>query len=298
MAPVQRTGTVQDSLASYLQSISCYPLLGADQEILLAKQVRDLAELRRLKPHQLTPPLRRRLVAGERARTRMVNANLRLVVALAKPYRVDHLTLQDLIQEGNIGLMRAVEKFDPTLGYRFSTYASWWIRQSISRAIADKDRTIRIPSHTTTLLRKVRRAAESLQRSGIDNPSLNRIALEAELDVEAVSKCLLLTRKASSIDAPLQGEGEGSSLRELVAADLDDAYEGLHRLGALEQVRAQLPHLTAVERAVVERRFLRPLPLTLQDVGEELGISREAVRLAEKRAIRRLRQELRRAGQA
>ncbi|MEB3354519.1 MAG: sigma-70 family RNA polymerase sigma factor [Cyanobacteriota bacterium] len=289
---------MQDSLASYLQAIGRYPLLSADQEILLAKQVRDLVHLRRLDPPQLTTQLRRRLVAGERARTRMVNANLRLVVALAKPYRADHLSLQDLIQEGNIGLMRAVEKFDPTLGYRFSTYASWWIRQSISRAIADKDRTIRIPGHTTALLRKVRRAAEDLQRSGVDSPSLNRIALEAELDVEALSKCLLQTRRVRSLDVPCQGDGEGPSLRELVAADCDDAYEGLHQLGVLDQVRQQLPHLTALEQAVVERRFLRALPLTLQDVGEELGISREAVRLAEKRAIRRLRQELRRAGQA
>jgi RNA polymerase sigma factor (sigma-70 family) len=296
MGPERTPGSVQDSLAHYLQTIARYPLLSADQEILLAKRVQTLAGLRCLPPEQLTPALRRQLMAAERARQRMVNANLRLVVALAKPYRASHMSLADLIQEGNIGLMRAVEKFDPTLGYRFSTYAGWWIRQSISRAIAEKDRTIRLPGHMAVLLRKVRHAADHLQRSGIDSPSLNRIAIEAELDVEAVSKVLMQSRRVSSLDIQL-GEAQGAStLQDLLAADLGDSYETLDRLQAVETVRSRLPCLTPVERLVVERRFLRPCPLTLQEVGTELGISREAVRMAEKRAIRRLRQELRRAG--
>lgn len=296
MGPVRCHGPVQDSLAHYFQTISRYPLLTADQEILLAKRVQGLGVLRQLPPEQLTPSLRRQLISAERARQRMVNANLRLVVALAKPYRASHMSLADLIQEGNIGLMRAVEKFDPTLGYRFSTYAGWWIRQSISRAIAEKDRTIRLPGHMGVLLRKVRQAADHLQRSGHDSPSLSRIAIEAELDVEAVSKVLLHSRQVSSLDVPL-GESQGStSLQDLLPADLADSYECLDRLQAVEVVRNRLQCLSPVERLVVERRFLRPSPLTLQEVGTELGISREAVRMAEKRAIRRLKQEMRRAG--
>jgi RNA polymerase sigma factor (sigma-70 family) len=287
---------VQDSLGHYLRAIARFPLLTPDQEILLAKQVRVLPELRALSLQELTPQLKRRIMASERARQRMVNANLRLVVTLAKHYRADHLSLQDLIQEGNLGLIRAVEKFDPTLGYRFSTYATWWIRQAICRAIADKDRTIRIPGHTNALLRKVRQTAEQLQRSGVNAPSLNRIALEAELDVEAVTKSLLLTRKVSSLDKPSQG-GEGPLLMEAQAADQHDAYDHLHRAGALDQVRHRLRCLSAEERLVVERRFLSPLPPSLQEVSNELGISRDMVRALEKRAIRRLRQELRRATQ-
>jgi RNA polymerase primary sigma factor len=287
---------VQDSLAHYLQAIARYPLLTPAQEILLAKQVRALPGLRELSLNALTPQLKRRIMACERARQRMVNANLRLVVTLAKHYRAEHLSLQDLIQEGNLGLMRAVEKFDPTLGYRFSTYATWWIRQAISRAIADKDRTIRIPGHTNALLRKVRQTAEQLQRSGLNDPSLSRIALEAELDVEAVTKSLLLTRKVSSLDKPAQG-GDGPLLVEALAAEHRDAYEQLHRLGALDQVRHRLRCLSAQERLVVERRFLCALPPSLQEVGDELGVSRDMVRALEKRAIRRLRQELRRTHQ-
>ena len=288
---------MQDSLAHYLQTIARHPLLTAEQEILLAKQVRALPELRRLSLEELTPRLKRRIMACERARQRMVNANLRLVVTLAKHYRAEHLSLQDLIQEGNLGLMRAVETFDPTLGYRFSTYASWWIRQAISRAIADKDRTIRIPGHTNALLRKVRHTAEQLERSGVHAPSLNRIALEAELDAEALSKSLLLTRKVSSLDRPAQA-GDGPLLVEALAADEDDAYDHLHRNTTLEQVRHRLGCLSAQERLVVERRFLCPWPPSLQEVSDELGISRDMVRALEKRAIRRLRQDLRRAGQS
>jgi RNA polymerase sigma factor (sigma-70 family) len=288
---------VQDSLAHYLQAIARYPLLTPAQEIILAKQVRALPELKLRSLQELTPPLKRRIMACERARQRMVNANLRLVVTLAKHYRAEHLSLQDLIQEGNMGLMRAVEKFDPTLGYRFSTYATWWIRQAISRAIADKDRTIRIPGHTNALLRKVRQTAEHLQRSGLNNPSLTQIALEAELDVEAVSKSLLLTRKVSSLDKPSPGN-DGPLLGDALAADHQDAYDQLHRLSALDQVRHRLDCLTPQERLVVERRFLCALPPSLQEMSDELGISRDMVRALEKRAIRRLRQELRRLSQA
>jgi RNA polymerase sigma factor (sigma-70 family) len=284
---------VQDSLAHYLQAIARHPLLTPAQEILLAKQVLALPELRQRGLQGLTPQLKRRIMACERARQRMVHANLRLVVTLAKHYRAEHLSLQDLIQEGNLGLMRAVEKFDPTLGYRFSTYASWWIRQSISRAITDKDRTIRVPGNTNALLRKVRQTAEHLQRSGLNAPSLTQIALEAELDVEAVSKSLLLTRKVTSLDKPTSG-GEGSQLGDTLAAHHRDAYDHLHWVSALDQVRHRLGCLTHQERLVVERRFLCTLPPSLQEVSDELGISRDTVRAIEKRAIRRLRQELKR----
>jgi DNA-directed RNA polymerase sigma subunit (sigma70/sigma32) len=155
MGPQRSPGSVHDSLAHDPQTIARYPLLSADQEILLAKRVQTLAGLRCLPPEQLTPPLRRQLMAAERARQRMVNANLRLVVALAKPYRASHMSPADLIQEGNIGLMRAVETFDPTLGYRFSTHAGWW-ELGISRE------AVRMAEK-----RAIRRLRQELRRAGL-----------------------------------------------------------------------------------------------------------------------------------
>jgi RNA polymerase sigma factor (sigma-70 family) len=282
---------VSDSLATYIQAISRYPLLSAQREILLAKQVRMLPALRRIPPQQRSSSEQRQLRAAERARQMMVNCNLRLVVSLARGYRADHLSLQDLIQEGNLGLMRAVEKFDPTLGYRFSTYASWWIRQGIVRAITNKDRTIRIPGHTAALQRKVRAAAERLRRRGVVQPSLSRIALEAELDVEAVAKSLLLAARVRSLDAA--AHEDGPSLAELVPAEGGDAYEQLDRGISLGQLRARLPWLTDTERTVLERRYLDGEQHGPQQVGEQLGLTAAAVRVVEKRAIRRLRQHLR-----
>lgn len=281
----------QDSTRAWLDAAGRMPQSSSRLVISRGQQIRaaDAPEA--------TPAQRR---AAARARSRMIKENLRLVVCLAKPYqarilRSSSLEFADLLQAGTIGLIRAVEKFDPALGYSFSTYASWWIRQAISRAIADKDRTIRIPGHTNALLRKVRHTAEQLERSGVHAPSLNRIALEAELDAEALSKSLLLTRKVSSLDRPAQA-GDGPLLVEALAADEDDAYDHLHRNTTLEQVRHRLGCLSAQERLVVERRFLCPWPPSLQEVSDELGISRDMVRALEKRAIRRLRQDLRRAG--
>ena len=304
----------EDSIRVYLQEIGRIRLLRPDEEIELARKIADLLQLEEIAAQfesdngrlpdtkewavlvdMPTIKFRRRLMLGRRAKEKMVQSNLRLVVSIAKKYMNRGLSFQDLIQEGSLGLIRAAEKFDHEKGYKFSTYATWWIRQAISRAIADKDRTIRIPGHTNALLRKVRQTAEQLQRSGLNDPSLSRIALEAELDVEAVTKSLLLTRKVSSLDKPAQG-GDGPMLVEVLAAEQQDAYDHLHRLGTLDQVRHRLRCLSAQERLVVERRFLCALPPTLQEVGEELGISRDMVRALEKRAIRRLRQELRRAG--
>lgn len=282
---------MSDSLTPYIQAISRYPLLSAQGEILLAKQVQMLPALRRIPPQQRSSVDQRQLRAAERARRMMVNCNLRLVVSLARGYRADHLSLQDLIQEGNLGLMRAVEKFDPTLGYRFSTYASWWIRQGIVRAIANKDRSIRIPGHTASLQRKVRAAAERLRRRGVVEPDLSRIALEAELDLEAVANSLRLAARVRSLDAARHPDGP--SLLDLVPAQTGDAYEELERGLSLGQLRARLGGLTDTERTVLERRYLGGELIRPQQVGEQLGLTAAAVRLAEKRAIRRLRQHLR-----
>jgi RNA polymerase sigma factor (sigma-70 family) len=282
---------VSESLATYLQAISRYPLLSAQREILLAKQVQALPALRRIPPQQRTCQHQRQLRAAERAQQAMVNCNLRLVVSLAKAYRADHLSLQDLIQEGNLGLLRAVEKYDPTLGYRFSTYAGWWIRQTIVRAIANQDRTIRIPGHTNALLRKVRAAAERLGRGGVENPSLSLIALEAGLNLEAVARSLELSRKVQSLDAA--SHLDGACLLDLVAADAVDAYERLDHGIELKQLQTRLGGLTDLERAVLHGRYLCGQLRRPEQVGEELGVAPTAVRLAEKRAIRRLRQHLR-----
>ncbi|MEO1004189.1 MAG: sigma-70 family RNA polymerase sigma factor [Cyanobacteria bacterium J06638_7] len=281
---------MSDSLATYLQALCRYPLLSAQREILLAKQVRELPGLRAVQQHQRTAAQLRRLRAAERARRMLVTCNLRLVVSVARAYRADTLSFQDLIQEGNLGLIRAVEKFDPTLGYRFSTYACWWIRQSISRAIANQDRTIRIPGHATALLRKLRATGERLRRCGVPDPSLSRIALEAELDVEAVSRALDLSRTVYSLDAASQAGGP--SLLDLMAAEGADGYERLEGDIALEVLRSRLPWLSDTEHAVLSRRYLQGQVLSPQQVGADLGLTSAEVRLAEKRAIRHLRRHL------
>src|ERR671917_591325 len=258
-----------DSLRLYLRSIGRVPLLTADEEVSLAKRIErgDMA-----------------------AKQHMVEANLRLVVSIAKGYLGRGLTFLDLIQEGSLGLIRAVEKFDYRKGYKFSTYATWWIRQAVTRAIADKARTIRIPVHMVEKLNKVVHIERQLvQRLGRE-PSPDEIAEELEMTCEEVRDIMRMAQLPVSLEKPI-GEEEESSLGDFVPDDtaespFDTASLSLRR----EDVEFALSALPERERKVIELRFglSGTPPCTLEEVGRAFGVTRERIRQIENNTLKKL----------
>ena len=258
-----------DSLRLYLREIGKVPLLTADQEVYLAK----------------------RIERGEMAaKTQMIEANLRLVVSIAKSYLGRGLSFLDLIQEGSLGLIRAVEKFDYRKGYKFSTYATWWIRQAVTRAIADKARTIRIPVHMVEKLNKVVHIERQLvQRLGRE-PRPDEIATELEITTEEVREILRMAQLPVSLEKPI-GEEEESELGDFVQDEqaespFDTASLSLRR----EDIKKALDSLPDRERKVIELRFglLGDQPCTLEEVGRAFGVTRERIRQIENNTLKRL----------
>ena len=258
-----------DSLRLYLREIGKVPLLTADQEVSLAKRIER---------------------GDERAKQHMIEANLRLVVSIAKGYLGRGLTFLDLIQEGSLGLIRAVEKFDHRKGFKFSTYATWWIRQAVTRAIADKARTIRIPVHMVEKLNKVVHIERQLvQRLGRE-PRPEEVAEELEMSVEEVREILRMAQLPISLEKPI-GEEEDSSLGDFVPDDqaespFDTASLSLRR-GDIELALGSLPER---DRRVIELRYglLGEAPCTLEEVGRAFGVTRERIRQIENNTLKRL----------
>ena len=258
-----------DSLRLYLREIGKVPLLTADQEVSLAKRIER---------------------GDERAKQHMIEANLRLVVSIAKGYLGRGLTFLDLIQEGSLGLIRAVEKFDHRKGFKFSTYATWWIRQAVTRAIADKERTIRIPVHMVEKLNKVVHIERQLvQRLGRE-PRPEEVAEELEMSVEEVREILRMAQMPVSLEKPI-GEEEDSSLGDFVPDDqaespFDTASLSLRR----EDIEAALGSLPERDRKVIELRYgrLGEAPCTLEEVGRAFGVTRERIRQIENNTLKRL----------
>jgi RNA polymerase primary sigma factor len=258
-----------DSLRLYLREIGKVPLLTADQEVYLAKRIErgDMA-----------------------AKTQMIEANLRLVVSIAKSYLGRGLSFLDLIQEGSLGLIRAVEKFDYRKGYKFSTYATWWIRQAVTRAIADKARTIRIPVHMVEKLNKVVHIERQLvQRLGRE-PRPDEIAEELEMTTEEVREILRMSQLPISLEKPI-GEEEESELGDFVEDEsaespFDTATLSLRR----EDVEHALSALPERERQVIELRFglSGAQPCTLEEVGRAFGVTRERIRQIENNTLKKL----------
>jgi RNA polymerase primary sigma factor len=258
-----------DSLRLYLREIGKVPLLTADQEVYLAKRIErgDMG-----------------------AKTQMIEANLRLVVSIAKSYLGRGLSFLDLIQEGSLGLIRAVEKFDYRKGYKFSTYATWWIRQAVTRAIADKARTIRIPVHMVEKLNKVVHIERQLvQRLGRE-PRPDEIATELEMTTEEVREILRMAQLPVSLEKPI-GEEEESELGDFVQDEqaespFDTASLSLRR----EDIKKALDSLPERERKVIELRFglLGDQPCTLEEVGRAFGVTRERIRQIENNTLKRL----------
>ena len=289
-------GVGLDEVGRYLDSSGRVELLTKDEEVELARTIERgrEAEARlargRVRSEATIGRLRAEVAAGSRARDRFVLANLRLVISIAKKYQGQGLTLLDLVQEGNIGLMRAVDLFDWRKGFKFSTYATWWIRQAITRGIADRGRLIRIPVHLGDQVRKVRATERRLFQETGDEPAPAAIAEELHLPVEEVERLLDLDPgDPVSLQTPI---GEDGELGELVAEDADDgpaeiALEGLSR----EAVARALSELSEQERHVLTLRFgldgagARSLRLAAKD----LGVSAERVRQIEQRALSRLR---------
>jgi RNA polymerase primary sigma factor len=260
--------TTTDALQLFLREAGRHQLLTAAQEVELAKRIErgDMA-----------------------AKTRMIQSNLRLVVSIAKNYRNQGLPFLDLIQEGTLGLIRAVEKFDWRRGYKFSTYATWWIRQAVARALADKARTIRMPVHIVERMQKMNRAERTLWMELGREPTLEEIANEASLPVEQAREVRAAARASASLDQPV-GDQEDAVFGDFVAGDdplPEERVEGSLRSQALAVALQALPER---ERQVLVLRYglIDEEPKTLEEIGKRLGLTRERVRQIELESLRRL----------
>jgi RNA polymerase primary sigma factor len=257
-----------DALQLFLREAGRRPLLTAAQEVELAKRIErgDLA-----------------------AKTQMIEANLRLVVSIAKNYRNQGLPFLDLIQEGTLGLIRAVEKFDWRRGYKFSTYATWWIRQAVARALADKGRTIRMPVHVVERMQRVGRAERSLWAQLGREPTVDEIADEASLPAAQVTELRNAARASSSLDQPV-GDNEDATLGDFVSGDEPLPHDLVETTLASEALMRALEQLPLRDRQVLVLRYglAGEEPTTLEEIGRRLGLTRERVRQIEAESLRRL----------
>ena len=263
-------GRLDDPVRMYLKEIGKIKLLTPEEELETAKRMAE---------------------GDEEARKRMSEANLRLVVSIAKRYVGRGMQLLDLIQEGNLGLMKAVEKFDYTKGYKFSTYATWWIRQSITRAIADQARTIRIPVHMVETINRVLRTSHSMVQTLGREPTTEEVAKELHMDVPKVEEIMKIAQEPVSLETPI-GEEEDSHLGDFIQDDeaSQPSEEASYTL-LREQLEEVLSTLTPREEQVLRMRFglVDGKPHTLEEVGKEFDVTRERIRQIESKALRKLR---------
>jgi RNA polymerase primary sigma factor len=280
--------SLDDPVRMYLREIGRVPLLNAEEEVKLARR------MERGKDEQFKPAISRdyRIIEdGEEAQRRLTEANLRLVVSVAKKYIGRGMSLLDLIQEGNIGLIRAVEKFDYTKGYKFSTYATWWIRQAITRAIADQARTIRIPVHMVETINRLIRISRRLLQDLGREPTSEEIAEQMEISPEKVREIIKVSQEPVSLETPI-GEEDDSHLGDFIEdhTALAPADAASHQL-LKEQVEDVLDSLTERERKVLQLRFGLDdgRSRTLEEVGKEFHVTRERIRQIEAKALRKLR---------
>ena len=266
-----------DATRLYLSEIGFSPLLSAEEEVYYARRAQK---------------------GDDSARKRMIESNLRLVVKIARRYMNRGLALLDLIEEGNLGLIRAVEKFDPERGFRFSTYATWWIRQTIERALMNQTRTIRLPIHVVKEINVYLRAARRLSQSLDREPSPEDVAEMLDKPIDEVKRMLGLNERITSVDVPRTPDTEKSLLDSIPDEQNTDPFVLLQDRDVQAHIELWLSKLNDKQRAVVERRFgLRGREIaTLEEVGNELGVTRERVRQIQIEALRRLREILEREG--
>ena len=290
-----------DPVRMYLKEIGKVNLLSSDEEIELAQamdagnaakaQLEELQSAGEEIPAEVRAELDKAIKRGERAKQRLAEANLRLVVSIAKRYVGRGMQFLDLIQEGNLGLIKAVEKFDYTKGYKFSTYATWWIRQAITRAIADQARTIRIPVHMVETINKVIRVSRQLLQELGHDPTPEEIAEEMSMPVERVREILKIAQEPVSLETPI-GEEEDSHLGDFIPdADASEPAEAASFTLLKEQLVEVLSTLTPREEKVLKLRFgiEDGRTRTLEEVGKEFNVTRERIRQIEAKALRKLR---------
>ncbi|QKV95116.1 sigma-70 family RNA polymerase sigma factor [Streptomyces sp. NA02950] len=291
------SGPSSDLFRQYLREIGRIPLLSAAEEVELARRVEaglfaeeklgntpDLCT-------QLALDLDRLVVQGRMAKRRLIEANLRLVVSVAKRYIGRGLTMLDLVQEGNLGLIRAVEKFDYARGYKFSTYATWWIRQAMSRALADQARTIRVPVHVVELINRVVRVQRRMLQEHGYEPTHEEVAAQLDLTPERVGEVLRLAQEPVSLHAPV-GEEDDVALGDLIEdGDAASPVESAAFLLLREHLEAVLSTLGERERKVVQLRYglVDGRPRTLEEIGRIFGVTRERIRQIESKTLNKLR---------
>ena len=295
-----------DSVRAYLRDIGRIPLLEHDEEILLGRKVQRLMEIKGIESEMETTnqedlagvlgitrkQLRQELRDGERAKEKMVTANLRLVVSVAKKYTKRNMELLDIIQEGTIGLVRGVEKFDPGRGYKFSTYAYWWIRQGITRAIAEKSRAIRLPIHVTENLNRLKKAQRELSQINGYMPDVFQLAERLELTVDEIKDLMCKARQPTSLEIKI-GENRDTSLMDLLEDETQLPSMLLEQSCVKEDIRSLIGDLPEMQAAVISMRYgigeevVEPMSMTA--IGQVLNMSRDRVRTLENKALKALR---------
>lgn len=299
----------EDSIRVYLQEIGRIRLLRPDEEIELARKIADLLQLEELAAqyeadHGRQPdtkewaalvemPLvkfRRRLMLGRRAKEKMVQSNLRLVVSIAKKYMNRGLSFQDLIQEGSLGLIRAAEKFDHEKGYKFSTYATWWIRQAITRAIADQSRTIRLPVHLYETISRIKKTTKTLSQEFGRKPTEEEIAESMEMTIEKLRFIAKSAQLPISLETPI-GKEEDSRLGDFIEADIENPEQDVAKNLLREDLEGVLATLSPRERDVLRLRYGLDdgRMKTLEEIGQIFDVTRERIRQIEAKALRKLR---------
>jgi RNA polymerase primary sigma factor len=308
-AQTKKKQYTEDSIRLYLQEIGRIRLLRADEEIELARKIADLLELERIREKlsdqlerepqesewaeavkQNLPAFRYRLHLGRRAKDKMVQSNLRLVVSIAKKYMNRGLSFQDLIQEGSLGLIRAAEKFDHEKGYKFSTYATWWIRQAITRAIADQSRTIRLPVHLYETISRIKKTTKLLSQEMGRKPTEEEIATRMEMTIEKLRFIAKSAQLPISLETPI-GKEEDSRLGDFIESDGETPEDQVSKNLLREDLEKVLDSLSPRERDVLRLRYGLDdgRMKTLEEIGQIFNVTRERIRQIEAKALRKLR---------
>jgi RNA polymerase sigma factor (sigma-70 family) len=300
--PEGRDAIAVDPVRAYLRQIGRVPLLSAEQEVSIAKRIEagvyatELLRAHHRGEQMLAPELERELRYisrdGEQAKTHLLEANLRLVVSIAKRYAGRSMPFLDLIQEGNIGLIRAVQKFDYLKGFKFSTYATWWIRQAITRATADQARVVRLPVHMVELINHMTRVERELLRTSGRDPTVAELAEALAVSPTKVVEIRLYAREAISLDQPIGDEGDTAQLGDFIKDDnADTALDVVAQSLLRDEIDALLATLTDREAGVMRLRFglQDGNPKTLGEIGEVYGVTRERIRQIEARTMSKMR---------
>ena len=295
-----------DNVRAYLRDIGRIPLLEHEEEILLGRKVQRLMTLLEMKDElsldneglaeAMDVPvkeIKKELRDGEKAKEKMVTANLRLVVSVAKKYTKRNMELLDIIQEGTIGLVRGVEKFDPGRGYKFSTYAYWWIRQGITRAIAEKSRAIRLPIHITENLNRLKKAQRELSQLNGEMPTIKQLSAELDLTEDEIKDLMCKARQPTSLEIKI-GENRDTALIDLLEDESQLPDLLLSRSCVKDDIREMIKELPEMQAAVISMRYgigeevLEPMSMTA--IGQILNMSRDRVRTLEKNGLRALKE--------